>query len=902
MENLKNNPFHRALTVRDRQYEYISLHAMESNGLVPNLSALPYSIRILLENIVRHSANDEVNQSQITSLSSWVARAENRPTIPFFPGRVLLQDLTGVPIIVDLASLRSAVARMNGNPDRVNPVIPVDLVIDHSIQVDYSGTSDALKKNMAKEFERNSERYAFLRWAQRSIKGLRVVPPGNGIVHQVNLEVLSQVVLSNSQQPVPLVYPDTLVGTDSHTTMANCLGVLGWGVGGIEAIAAMLGHPLEILSPEVIGFHLTGCLPEGTTPFDLTLTVAQMLRKYGVVDKFIEFNGPGLKNLTLPDRAMISNMAPEYGATAVYFPVDQQTLDYLKFTDRPSELVELVEKYFKTQGLFSTDESPLPEYSDMLELDLGTIEPSVAGPKRPQDRVPLSRVKSNFIEMLSTSKDKRGYALPSSELSTVSEVHIDGHSSVIQHGSVVIASITSCTNTSNPFVLIEAGLLAKKAAARGLKPKPFVKTSFAPGSRVVAKYLEQAGLLESLADLGFQIVGYGCTTCIGNSGPLKGDISSVINDHHLVTAAVISGNRNFEGRVHASVQANYLASPPLVVAYALAGNIQTDLFHDPLGEDLNGQPVFLKDLWPSRQEVNQVIASTIQPAMYHSMKSTIFQGNEAWDQIDSTDSTLFPWNPESTYIKEPPYFNVPMTSTFSSAYVTGMRALAIFGDSTTTDHISPAGTIPQNSPAGKYLLEHGIASVDFNSYGSRRGNDEVMVRGTFANIRLKNLMVPGKEGGYSVHQPSGEQGFIYNIAMQYRDEDVPLLIIAGKEYGTGSSRDWAAKGPRLLGVKVVLAESFERIHRSNLVGMGILPIQFMPGENAQTLGLTGQEVYSITGLENGLKPGMLITILANKPESTSMPFQGMLRLNTSTEVEFIRNGGILPTTLLRLLK
>jgi aconitate hydratase len=884
----------KTLRLEKRRVNYYSLPVFHKTYGGKSLASLPYSIRVLLEGLIRNSDGKPESLEQVRAMANWDPKSSDRIIFPFFPGRVLLQDLTGVPIIVDLASFRSAVVRAGGDPAQVNPVIPVDMVIDHSIQVDSAGSPDSLNINMEKEFERNRERYEFLRWAQKSFKGLHIVPPGNGIVHQINLEMLSKGVLSKTDGEKLIVYPDTLVGTDSHTTMANSLGIVGWGVGGIEAVSAMLGHPLEMVMPDVIGFHLTGSLPEGTTPFDLTLTIVQILRKKGVVDKFVEFIGSGIKNLSLADRAMISNMAPEYGATVVYFPVDHQTIDYLRLTGRSPDQIELLEMYFQAQGLFYSEDVRTPVYTDVLELDLGTVLPSVAGPKRPQDRIPLSEVRSGFDKALTAPKSQRGYDLPADKVTDPVEALVDGKPCQLDHGSIVIASITSCTNTSNPSVLIAAGLLAKKAVEKGLSSKPFVKTSFAPGSRVVTQYLEKAGLIAPLDELGFHIVGYGCTTCIGNSGPLKGNLSKVIKDHHLIAAAVISGNRNFEGRVHSSVQANFLASPPLVVAYALTGSVKTDLTTEPLGLDSSGEPVYLKDIWPTSEEIQQTMVKVIHPAMFSTNYAHVYQGNQEWDTIKVSSSLLFPWDEHSTYIHENPFFDKDSEALHS---FTGMRTLAFFGDSITTDHISPAGAIAMNSPAGKYLQEHGVSPSEFNTYGARRGNDQVMMRGTFANLQLKNRLTPEVEGGYTLHLPDRKVMSIFDAAMAYQNEQIPLLILAGKEYGTGSSRDWAAKGPKMLGIKAVLAESFERIHRSNLAGMGILPIQYLPGENADTLGLTGLENWSISGLDHEIVPGMMLTLTAADESGIKKGFKAILRLNSQKEVEFIRNGGILRTTM-----
>ena len=813
-----------------------------------------------------------------------------------------MQDFTGVPAIVDLAAMRTAVARLGGDPHKINPQAPVDLVIDHSVQVDFFASPDALRRNADLEFQRNRERYEFLRWGQKAFANFRVVPPATGIVHQVNLEYLADVVLAGEEDGARLAFPDTLVGTDSHTTMINGLGVVGWGVGGIEAEAAMLGQPIDLVTPDVIGFKLDGALPEGVTATDLTLTITQMLRKKGVVEKFVEFYGPGLDALSLPDRATISNMAPEYGATIGFFPVDQETLNYLHLSGRSPEVIERVERYCKEQGLFRSAETPDPEFTDTLSLDLGSVEPSLAGPKRPQDRVTLGEVKRSFRSALAAPVKERGFELKEKDIERKVTIGTNGGSVEMRHGAVVIAAITSCTNTSNPSVMVGAGLLAKKAIERGLKVKSYVKTSLAPGSRVVTEYLEKANLLEPLAAAGFNVVGYGCTTCIGNSGPLPGEVVKAISSADLVAAAVISGNRNFEGRVHPAVRANYLASPPLVVAYALAGTVDIDLSSEPLGTGSDGKPVYLRDIWPTPLEINQAVAQAITPEMFKDKYSAVFSGNETWNDIQADESELYPWDPASTYIQEPPFFQNLTREVSPIRPIAGARVLALLGDSITTDHISPAGSIAVDSPAGKFLLEHNVPQRDFNSYGSRRGNDRVMTRGTLANIRLKNRLVPGVEGGYTIHQPDNTQMSIYDAAMKYRQEGIPLIILAGKEYGSGSSRDWAAKGANLLGVKAVIAESFERIHRSNLVGMGVLPLQFMPGESADSLELSGAEIFDIAGLDDEVKPNSTLTVKARKADGAEITFQATARLNTALEVTYYRNGGILHTVLRDLLK
>ena len=891
----------RTLKTPSGTYTIYSLRALQAAGKV-EIDRLPFSLRVLLEAALRHCNDREVTAQDVLNLAGWQPQASERPAMPFIPGRVLLQDLTGVPVIADLAALRGAMARLGGDPRKIAPLIPVDLVVDHSVQVDYYGTADAFQRNAQLEFDRNLERYEFLHWAQKAFQNLRVVPPATGIVHQVNLEFLSPAVLTQNTDGETLAYPDTLVGTDSHTPMINGLGVVGWGVGGIEAIAAMLGQPIELLVPEVIGVKLTGQLRDGVTPMDLTLTITQLLRKQGVVDKFVEFFGPGLAALPLADRAMIANMSPENGATITFFPIDEQTLDYLRLSGRSAEQVALVEAYCKEQLLFRSAGTPDPQYSTVVTLDMSTVEPSLAGPKRPQDRVPLRLMKSEFRRSLGLPKTERGFAVAPADMDKAATLKRHGSDVTLRHGAVVIAAITSCTNTSNPFVLMAAGLLAKKAVQLGLKTRPYVKTSLAPGSRVVTSYLEKAGLLEPLADLGFNLVGYGCTTCIGNSGQLDSDVAQAVTDSGLVAAAVLSGNRNFEGRIIPQAQANYLASPPLVVAYALAGSVDLDLASEPLGTGKDGKPVFLRDIWPSNAEVNQAIATGIDPEMYRSNYSAVFTINQAWNAIQSSDSLAYPWDPASTYLQEPPFFQSMSTEVPPLADIRSARALAVFGDSITTDHISPASSIPSNSPAGKYLIENGVKPSEFNTYGARRGNDRVMARGTFANIRIKNLMLGGLEGGYTRHYPSGEQMFIYDAAMRYKQENVPLIVLAGKEYGTGSSRDWAAKGPFLQGVKAVIAESFERIHRSNLVGMGVLPMQFLPGENAASLGLTGSELFEIHGIAAGLKPGGTLQVTAVRADGSRITFQAIARLNTDLEVDYYRNNGILQTVLYNLLK
>ncbi len=881
-------------------YTFYRLSALEQQGLA-RLDRLPFSIRIMLEALLRLCNEKEITRQDVINLAGWTPRPAERPGLPFRPARVVMQDFTGVPAVVDLAAMRAAVARLGGDPRKINPLVPVDLVIDHSVQVDFFASSDALARNADLEFQRNRERYEFLHWGQNAFDNFRVVPPATGIVHQVNLEYLASVIMSEEKDGQRLAFPDTLVGTDSHTTMINGLGVVGWGVGGIEAEAAMLGQPIDMVTPDVIGFKLYGQLREGVTATDLTLTVTQMLRKKGVVEKFVEFYGPGLSSMSLPDRATIANMAPEYGATIGFFPVDDETLRYLRLTGRPTEVVERVERYCKEQGLFRTDNTPDPEFTDTLELDLGEVEPSLAGPKRPQDRVPLKQMQPAFQTALTAPVKERGYELKPEQLDKTGVMGTNGGRVEMGHGAVVIAAITSCTNTSNPSVMIGAGLVARKAVERGLSIKPYVKTSLAPGSRVVTEYLKNAGLLDDLEALGFNVVGYGCTTCIGNSGPLPGEVVKAITSADLVAAAVLSGNRNFEGRVHPYVRANYLASPPLVVAYALAGTVDIDLLNDPLGADREGNPVYLRDIWPTTQEIAQTIAQSVQPEMFATQYADVFTGNPTWNAIQGSQGDLYQWDEASTYIQEPPFFIGLTRQPQPLQPIRGARVLALLGDSITTDHISPAGAIAAESPAGRYLIEHGVSVRDFNSYGSRRGNDRVMTRGTFANIRLKNRLVPGVEGGYTKHFPDGKQTTIYEAAMQYRQENVPLIVLAGKEYGTGSSRDWAAKGTLLLGVRAVIAETYERIHRSNLIGMGVLPLQFLPGQNVDSLGLVGSEVFDILGINDAIQPNAHLQVRATRPDGSRIEFQAIARLNTPVEVEYYRHGGILHAVLRSLI-
>jgi aconitate hydratase len=876
------------------------LGALAEAGIAPALDRLPFSIKVLLESVLRNVDGEMVTEEDVRKLAAWNAREPGGGELPFTPARVILQDFTGVPAVVDLASLRAAVARLGQNPAKINPLVPVDLVVDHSVQVDVFGSPDAAARNAEIEFGRNRERYEFLRWGQKAFDDFRVVPPATGIVHQVNLEYLAKGVLLREGAEGPVAMPDTLVGTDSHTTMINGLGVLGWGVGGIEAEAGMLGQPLYMVTPEVVGFRLVGRLREGTTATDLVLTVVQMLRKKGVVEKFVEYFGPGLSEMSLADRATIANMAPEYGATCGFFPVDDTTLSYLRRTGRGHAEVDLVERYCKEQGLFRTAGTPEPEFTDTLELDLATVEPSLAGPKRPHDRVALSQMKQSFRQSLSAPVRDRGFGLTGDEVERSVPVEMRGQKAVISHGSVVIAAITSCTNTSNPSVMLGAGLLARKARERGLTVPPYVKTSLAPGSKVVTDYLTRSGLLPDLEALGFDVVGYGCTTCIGNSGPLPPEVAGAIAEGQLVASAVLSGNRNFEGRVSPHVKANYLASPPLVVAYALAGTTNIDLSTEPIGTGSDGTPVTLAEVWPSQAEIAELEAS-IDAKMFNRSYANVFDGNPTWNAIPVAGGELFEFRDDSTYIQEPPFFqgltlDPPPLSDIREAHI-----LAVLGDSVTTDHISPAGDIALDSPAGRYLVSKGLEKKDFNSYGSRRGNDRVMVRGTFANIRLKNQMVPGVEGGVTVHVPSGERMAIFDAAERYKAEGHALVVVAGKEYGTGSSRDWAAKGTLLLGVQAVIAESFERIHRANLVGMGVLPLQFKPGEGVASLGLSGQETLSVAGLGE-LGPRQEVEITIRRADGSETKAAVVARLDTPVEVKYYRNGGILQTVLRKMLR
>ena len=923
-----SNPFgaRAALALPDGPATIYRLEALERAGLGP-LARLPVSIRILLENVLRHCGNGIVTEDHVRAVAGWRPHPDQGIEVPFMPGRVVLQDFTGVPAVVDLAAMRDAMVALKSDPKRINPLVRTDLVIDHSVQVDFFGTAAAFDLNVEREMERNGERYTLLRWAQKAFDGFSVVPPGTGIVHQVNLEYLASVVRLEREAADRVAYPDTLVGTDSHTTMINGLGVVGWGVGGIEAEAVMLGQPYFMQLPEVVGMRLSGALPPGATATDLVLVVTQMLRKHGVVNKFVEFFGPGLGTLGLADRATIANMSPEYGATIGFFPVDAETLRYLERTGRPRAVIERVERYCKEQGLFLTPATPDPTFSSVLELDLGSVEPSLAGPRRPQDRVLLRDMKPAFAQSLpnlvpSTAKrravpEKDGArwageggqspqtaTLASTEIAVCSDVEYEGSRFDLHDGSVVIAAITSCTNTSNPSVMIGAGLVARNAVKKGLRRRPWVKTSLAPGSRVVTRYLKAAHLLDDLEALGFHVVGYGCTTCIGNSGPLAEPIARAITDHELVVAAVLSGNRNFEARIHPLVRANYLASPMLVVAYALAGRVDVNLVTEALGRGFGGDPVFLKDIWPTPAEVEEAIAQSLTPEMFTEEYAGVFEGTDAWKRlpVPSAEGGRFAWDSGSTYIANPPFFADLPTSAKPLGDITDARVLAWFGDSVTTDHISPAGAIPKDGPAGRWLMEHGVKPVDFNTFGARRGHHEVMMRGTFGNIRIKNQLVGGQEGNWTVHFPSGETISIYDAAMRYQSEGTPLVVLAGAEYGTGSSRDWAAKGPALLGVKAVIAVSYERIHRSNLIGMGVLPLQFPEGKTAADYGLTGSEQLDLTGVARDLKPRGTVRVRARSDAGKVIEFDAVVRLDTPVEVEYYRQGGILPYVLRQLAK
>ena len=882
----------RSLKVGAAQYEILSLDALEQK----NLDRLPFCLKILLENLLRHEDGVNVTRSDIEALLKWDPKGLPHYEIAFTPARVIMQDFTGVPCIVDLAAMREAIVRLGGDPQRVNPLAPAELVIDHSVQVDEYGTADSLKHNNEIEFSRNGERYMFLRWGQTAFSNFKVVPPNTGIVHQVNIERLARVIFSDTTATGQLAYPDTLVGTDSHTTMVNGLGVLGWGVGGIEAEAAMLGQPVTMLIPQVIGFKLTGTLPPGTTATDLVLTVTEILRKHGVVDKFVEFFGDGLKGLPLADRATIANMSPEFGSTCAIFPIDEETTRYLQLTGRPADQVALVEAYAKAQGLWRFNGARAADYTDVVELDLTTVEPSLAGPKRPQDRVPLRSAKSVYRRSVQKMAEERARNHP--RAGGIATAAVGGKTFEVRDGAVLIAAITSCTNTSNPAVLVAAGLLARNARARGLESKPWVKTSLAPGSRVVTDYLQKAGLLKELEALGFFTVGYGCTTCIGNSGPLKPEISEAVRSADIIACSVLSGNRNFEGRVHPEIKMNFLASPPLVVAYALAGSLDIDITTEPLGLGKDGKPVYLKDVWPSPQDVAAAVASSVDSAMFKKGYANVFVGDANWNSIRTPVGKIYSWDLSSTYVKNPPYFDGMTMTPAPLSDVKNARVLAMLGDSVTTDHISPAGDIAKSSPAAKYLVAQGVKSADFNSYGARRGNHEVMMRGTFANIRLRNLLAPGTEGGVTVHIPSGDMMAIFDAAVKYKAAGTPLLILAGKEYGTGSSRDWAAKGTMLLGAKAVIAESFERIHRSNLIGMGVLPLQFKEGQNAQSLGLSGTELFEINGLNCGA--AKFVQVIARAGDGGMTEFEARLRIDTPKELDYYQHGGILQYVLRQL--
>ncbi len=916
--NLNSFGARAVLNTGGSDYTYYSLLRAAERG-AGDISRLPFSLKVMLENLLRHEDGVTVSAGDVTAVVESAAGGPSDREIAFRPSRVLMQDFTGVPAVVDLAAMRDAIRKLGGTADRINPMQDVDLVIDHSVQVDEFGSSRAFAANVDREFDRNQERYLFLKWGQRAFDNFRVVPPGTGIVHQVNLEYLAKVVFTRGQNGDLVAFPDTLVGTDSHTTMINGLGVVGWGVGGIEAEAAMLGQPVSMLIPSVVGFKMTGALPAGATATDLVLTVTQMLRAHGVVGKFVEFYGPGLDSLSLPDRATIANMAPEYGATVGFFPVDGETLAYMELTGREQDEIDLVEAYTKAQGLFRTSDTPDPEFTDTLELDLGTVEPSMAGPRRPQDRVSLARVKASFRRELASMLadenpdlsneavdqwvDGNGHA--PGELGTLTKkaaVDMDGSSFELGHGSVVIAAITSCTNTSNPAVLAAAGVLARKAVERGLSTQPWVKTSLAPGSQVVTRYLEDMGLLSYLEQLRFHVVGYGCTTCIGNSGPVPAPIGDAVRESELVAAAVLSGNRNFEGRVNPLVKANYLASPPLVVAYALAGRMDVDMYREPIGTDEDGNDVYLRELWPTPEEVRDAVRVSVRREMFQSIYADVFTGDDRWAELAATSDESYAWDDVSTYVKLPPYFDGMSADPAEITDIRGARALAVLGDSVTTDHISPAGSIQADGPAGRYLVDHGVAPSAFNSYGSRRGNHEVMMRGTFANIRLRNRMAPGTEGGWTKMSPDAEPVAIYDAAMEYRASGTPLVVLAGKEYGTGSSRDWAAKGPNLLGVRAVIVESYERIHRSNLIGMGILPLQFAEGESAESHGLTGFETYDIEGIAGGINPRQRVRVRVTAADGATMTLNTIVRIDTPVEVEYYRHGGILQYVLRGLLK
>lgn len=889
------------LSVNGKTYQYYRLQTLEETD-VGQVSDLPFSIKVLLESVLRQQDDKLISADHVRQLANWSPSADSSSEVPFIPARILLQDFTGVPAVVDLAALRQAMHDLGGDPAKINPLVPVDLVIDHSVQVDVFNRADAVAKNIDYEFARNEERYKFLHWATKAFDNFRVVPPSAGIVHQINLEYLATVVTHKQCGDVVEVFPDSLVGTDSHTTMINGIGVMGWGVGGIEAEAGMLGQPLYFLTPEVIGVRLTGELPEGSTATDLALTVTNMLRKRGVVGKFVEFFGKGLSSISVADRATVANMSPEYGATMGFFPVDANTLKYLRTTGRSEEQIALVEAYTTAQGLFRTDDTPDPKFTDVVELNLGSVVPTIAGPRRPQDKIKLSEAKSRFVDLLQKPVRESGFGLNEAQATSEFPIsHQDGTQATLKPGSVVIAAITSCTNTSNPSVMLAAGLLAKKAVEHGLKRNPNVKTSLAPGSRVVTDYLEKAGVLSALEQLGFYLVGYGCTTCIGNSGPLIPEVAQVVSENELTVAAVLSGNRNFEGRIHPLVKANYLASPPLVVAYALAGTVNWDPVDEPIGTGEGGKPVYLKDICPSSTEIDAAIERAISPDMFRDRYEHVLEFNARWNALPTPTGELYEWDDKSTYIRQPSFFVGLSKEPAPTKDIRRAAVLALLGDSVTTDHISPAGAIAQSSPAGQYLVEHDVDVRHFNSYGSRRGNHEVMVRGTFANIRIRNQMAQGTEGGVTTHVPSAEVMPIYDAATRYMDAGTPTIILAGKEYGTGSSRDWAAKGTYLLGTKAVIAESFERIHRSNLIGMGVLPLQFQEGQSWRTLDITGLETFDIVGLERGLKPAQQVTVHAAHPDGSESSFDVMVRLDSTVEIEYYQNGGILQLVLRHLL-
>jgi len=913
---MQKSEFMRELEVDGARYAMMDIGALERKGLA-DVHNLPFSIKILVENLLRKLDGRVVREQDLLAVARWRKTYDEPVEIPYHPARVLMQDFTGVPAVVDLAAMRDAVKELGGDPKKINPLVPVDLIVDHSVQVDYFGTDTSITRNVAKEYERNGERYALLKWAQKSFDNFRVVPPNSGICHQVNLEHIGQVVVSENVDGKMLLYPDTLVGTDSHTTMINGVGVMGWGVGGIEAEAVMLGQPYYMSLPEVIGVRLTGKLKAGVTATDLVLAITRMMRRRGVVEKFVEYFGPGVKNLTVPDRATISNMTPECGSTLSLFPVDEKTIEYLRLTHRV-ERAALVEAYTRAAGLFYAGEEE-PEYTDIMELDLSTVEPAVSGPARPQDHIPLPELKSAFASLLGCGYDREADLNQSSTFGDESgsdpararrcrpiqpganPIDLNGTEMKIGHGCIVIAAITSCTNTSNPSVLLGAGLLAKKAVARGLRVPGYVKTSLAPGSKVVMRYLEDAGLVPYLEAIGFHLAGFGCTTCIGNSGPLHPEIERAIREHDLTVCSVLSGNRNFEARIHQSIKANFLASPMLVVAFALAGRIDVDLTFEPLGLDPNGEPVYLADLWPSSEEIGALARAHVKQEFFQEEYDRIFDGDQFWKALEVTQSTTFAWDPASTYIRRPPYFEKFSIAPSPAGDVDEARALLLLGDSVTTDHISPAGAIPADYPAGRYLLENGVAATDFNSYGSRRGNHEVMMRGTFGNIRIKNALVSPKEGSYTLKFPEGETAFVYDAALRYQQENTPLVVIGGAEYGSGSSRDWAAKGTNLLGIRAVIATSFERIHRSNLVGMGALPLVFKPGESAQSLGLTGDEIFHIGGIEN-MTPRKVLPVTAVRPDGNRIEFEVITRLDTEVDVDYFTNGGILPYVLRKLMR